>query len=192
MEQEKNDLLLDDLFESKASFDNLIMEMQDLGINYPYDDTILLAEGSYSNAFNAISRMNGYTEENNFLYEENIDFFEHEIGIVIRGIVLYGISIIAFKLFSKVLSSKQINEMVYLLVGALFGSINMGIIFNNVNQHRNGTKESRDLLNRLNTLKEDYKKDKELATNEIDSLSSLNRNLMREIEKFKEKLYIKR
>ena len=116
MEQEKNDLLLDDLFESKASFDNLIMEMQDLGINYPYDDTILLAEGSYSNAFNAISRMNGYTEEYNFLYEENIDFFEHEIGIVIRGIVLYGISIIAFKLFSKVLSSKQINEMIYLLI----------------------------------------------------------------------------
>lgn len=192
MEQEKNDLLLDDLFESKASFDNLIMEMQDLGINYPYDDIILLAEGSYSNAFNAISRMNGYTEEYNFLYEENIDFFEHEIGIVIRGIVLYGISIIAFKLFSKVLSSKQINEMIYLLVGVLFGSINMGIIYNNVNQYRNGTKESRDLLNRLTTLKEDYKKDKELATNEIDSLFSLNRNLMKEIENFKEKQYIKK
>lgn len=192
MEQEKNDMLQNDLFEAKASFDYLISEMKEKGINFPYEETITLVEASYSNGFNAISRMNDYTSEYNFLYEENSEFFDHEAGIIIRGIVLYGITIIALKLFSKVLSAKQINEMWYLLIGALLGSVNTGMIFNGINQHRNGSKESRDLMNRLATLKEDYKKDYEIATDEIDFLFSINRNLWKILDGNKEKQIIKK
>ena len=71
MEQEKNDLLLNDLFEAHGGFDNLINEMKDAGIEFPYDDTITMEEASYSNAFNAISRMNDYVSEYTFLTEEN-------------------------------------------------------------------------------------------------------------------------
>jgi len=191
MEQEKNDLLLNDLFEAHGSFENLIQEMKDKKIEFPYEETIKIEDDSYHKAYNAISRMNGYTEEYNYLYEENGEFFEHEAGIVFKGILLYGVTIIALNLFAKTLSSKQINDIVYLLIGALMGSINTGIIYNNLNSYRNGTKESRDLLNRLATLKEDYKEDYRLAMNEIDTLFSLNRNLWRELEERSEKQLIK-
>ena len=192
MEQEKNDLLLNDLFEAHGGFDNLINEMKDAGIEFPYDDTITMEEASYSNAFNAISRMNDYVSEYTFLTEENTEFFDHEAGIIIKGILLYGVTIIALKLFSKTLSAQKINEIWYLLVGALLGSVNTGIIFNNINNYRYGTKDSRDLLNRLATLKEDYKKDYDIAYNEIDCMFSLNRNLWKELDKNKAKQFIKK
>ena len=192
MEQEKNDLLLDDLFEAKGSFDNLINEMKDLGIVFPYEDTIKIEEASYMNAFNALSRMNEYTTEYNYLYEENTEFFDHEAGIILKGVLLYGVTIIALKLFSKVLSAQKINEMVYLIVGMLLGSINTGIIFNNLNNFRNGTKESRELLNRLATLKESYKEDCSIAMNEIDCLYSLNRNLWKELDSHRAKQFTKK
>lgn len=192
MEQEKNDLLLNDLFEAHGGFDNLINEMKDAGIEFPYDDTITMEEASYSNAFNAISRMNDYVSEYTFLTEENTEFFDHEAGIIIKGILLYGVTIIALKLFSKTLSAQKINEIWYLLVGALLGSVNTGIIFNNINNYRYGTKDSRDLLNRLATLKENYKKDYDLALNEIDSMFSLNRNLWKELDNHKAKQFIKK
>lgn len=192
MEQEKNDLLLNDLFEAHGGFDNLINEMKDAGIEFPYDDTITMEEASYSNAFNAISRMNDYVSEYTFLTEENTEFFDHEASIIIKGILLYGVTIIALKLFSKTLSAQKINEIWYLLVGALLGSVNTGIIFNNINNYRYGTKESRDLLNRLATLKENYKKDYDLAFNEVDSMFSLNRNLWKELDNYKAKQFIKK
>ena len=192
MEQEKNDLLLNDLFEAHGGFDNLINEMKDAGIEFPYDDTITMEEASYSNAFNAISRMNDYVSEYTFLTEENTEFFDHEASIIIKGILLYGVTIIALKLFSKTLSAQKINEIWYLLVGAILGSVNTGIIFNNINNYRYGTKESRDLLNRLATLKENYKKDYDLAFNEVDSMFSLNRNLWKELDNHKAKQFIKK
>ncbi len=192
MEQEKNDLLLNDLFEAHGSFDNLINEMKDAGIVFPYEDTITMEEASYTNAFNAISRMNDYVSEYTFLTEENEEFFDHEAGIILKGILLYGVTIIALKLFSKTLSAQKINEIWYLLVGALLGSVNTGIIFNNINNYRNSSKESRDLLNRLATLKEDYKKDYDIAYNEIDCMFSLNRNLWKELDKNKAKQFIKK
>ena len=185
MEQEKNDLLLNDLFEVKGSIDNLIQEMQDLGIVYPYEDVILDKETRYANAYNAISRINGYTEEYNFLMEDNIEFFEEEIGIYAKYILLYCASIIIIKLFSKTLSANQINEIWYGLLGLLLGSVNMGIINKNVNNHRYGTKDSRELMNRLSTLKENYKKDYSLAYNEVQELFNTNRKLWKEIDKGK-------
>ena len=191
MEQERNDLLLNDLFEAHGGFDNLINEMKDLGISFPYEDTIRIEEASYTNAYNAISRMNEYTTEYNYLYEENGEYFDHEAGIILKGVLLYGVTIIALKLFSKVLSAQKINEMVYLIVGMLLGSINTGMIFNNLNNFRNGTKESRDLLNRLATLRENYKEDYNTAMNEIDCLFSLNRNLWKELDSYKAKVLLK-
>ena len=192
MEQEKNDMLLNDLFEAKGSFDNLIEEMKDKNITFPYDDTIKLEETSYSKAFNAISRMNNYTEEYNYLIDANEDFYEKEAYIIVRGILLYGVTIVALKLFSKTLSSKQISDMWYMLIGVLLGSINTGIIYNNINNYRYGDKDNREFVNRISLLKESYKEDYHIAMNEIDCLFSLNRNLWKELDNEKEKQFIKK
>lgn len=192
MEQEKNDLLQNDLFEVNGSIDILIQEMQNLGIEYPYDELVNNKEISYAKAYNAISRMNNYLQEYNYLKEENTEFFEEEISIYIKHTILYALSIILIKVFSKTLSAKEINEIWYGLVGLLLGSVNMGIINSSINDHRNGTKDSRDLINRLTTLKENYKEDYQLAYKEIQSLFAINRILWKEIDKKSEKVLTKK
>lgn len=192
MEQEKNDLLQNDLFEVNGSIDILIQEMQNLGIEYPYDELVNNKEISYAKAYNAISRMNNYLQEYNYLKEENTEFFEEEISIYIKHTILYALSIILIKVFSKTLSAKEISEIWYGLVGLLLGSVNMGIINSSINDHRNGTKDSRDLINRLTTLKENYKEDYQLAYKEIQSLFATNRILWKEIDKKSEKVLTKK
>ena len=192
MEQEKNDLLQNDLFEVNGSIDILIQEMQNLGIEYPYDELVNNKEISYAKAYNAISRMNNYLQEYNYLKEENTEFFEEEISIYIKHTILYALSIILIKVFSKTLSAKEISEIWYGLVGLLLGSVNMGIINSSINDHRNGTKDSRDLINRLKTLKENYKEDYQLAYKEIQSLFATNRILWKEIDKKSEKVLTKK
>ena len=188
MDQEKNDMLRDDLLEAKASFDNLIMEMQEKNINFPYENVIKMTEVSYANSYNAITRMTEYTRDYEFLTEANEDFFEDEARIIIGGVLMYIITFFALRIFGKILSSKQINEIIYMLVGVLFGSINTGFIYSNINYHRNESKDSRELINRLKTLKEDYKKDYQTAYNEIESINSLNRNLWKELDEYKKKV----
>ncbi len=185
MEQEKNDLLRSDLLEAKASFDCLINDMLNSHIEFPYETVIKLAEYSYHNAFNAITRMNASTKEYNYLVEANIDYFDDEARIIFAGVIMYLITIVVMRLFGKTLSGKQINEMWYLLVGMLLGSINTGIIYSNLNNHRNGSKDSRELINRMKSLKDDYKENYDVATKEIDCLFSLNRNLWDELDRHK-------
>ena len=188
MDQEKNDMLRDDLVEAKASFDILIMELQERNISFPYEDVIKMTETSYAISYNAITRMNEYTRDYVFLTEENEGFFEDEARIIIGGVLMYVITFIALRIFGKILSGKQINEMIYMLTGVLFGSINMGFIYSNVNNHRNESKDSRELINRLKSLKEDYKRDYHIAYNEIENINSLNRNLWKELDEYKKKV----
>jgi len=188
MDQEKNDMLRDDLIEAKASFDNIIMEMQERNIKFPYEDVIKMTETSYANSYNAITRMNEYTKDYEYLIECNEAFFSNEAKIIISGILMYVITFFALRLFGKILSGKQINEIIYMLLGVLLGSINMGFIYGNLNDLRSGSKDSRELINRLKTLKEDYKKDYHTAYNEIESINALNRNLWKEIDEYKEKV----
>ncbi|MBP5683972.1 MAG: hypothetical protein J6X02_01795 [Bacilli bacterium] len=183
MDQEKNDMLRSDLMEAKCMFDNLIFEMQEKSISFPYEEVIKMTEISYANAYNAITRMNDYTKDYEFLNEANEDFYEDEARLIFSGIIMYLISLVVMRIFGKILSGKQINEIYYLLAGFLLGSVNTGIIFNNINEHRYGNKDSREFINRIKTLKDDYKKDYHIAYNEIESINSLNRNLHRELER---------
>ena len=149
MEEEKVDLLLDDLFEAKSFFDNTIKEMKENGIDYSYDEIITGVEANYSMAFNAISRLKGYMEEYNLLMESNADFFEQEISIYAKYAILYVASIIIIKIFAKTLSAKEISEIWFSIIGLVLGSVNMGIIHKNVNNHLYGTKESRELMDKI-------------------------------------------
>ncbi len=192
MEEEKVDLLLDDLFEVKSFFDNTIKEMKENGIDYSYDEIITGVEANYSMAFNAISRLKGYMEEYNLLMESNADFFEQEISIYAKYAILYVASIIIIKIFAKTLSAKEISEIWFAIIGLVLGSVNMGIIHKNVNNHLYGTKESRELMDKISTLKENYKEDYAMAYKAIEQISKELNKLWKDLDKSKEKEYIKK
>lgn len=187
MEEKDNELLLEDLFELKGCFDNTIKEMMEKGIEYSYDEIITNYEANYAQAFNAISRLKGYTEEYHLLMDSNQEFFEQELGIYAKYAILYAVSIIIIKIFSKTLSAQQINEIWYAIIGLILGSVNMGIIHKNVNNHLYGTKESRELMDRISTLKERYKEDYSLAYKTIVEMDKVNHNLWKVLDGIKVK-----
>ena len=182
MEQEKNDRLLDDLMEAKGSFDNLIREMMDSGMEYPYEKVIKMEEASYTKCYNAVTRMNKDIEEYNHLYDENSEYLDGERKIILEYIILYIMSIFVIKILSKTLSHEKLNEIWYMLIGLFLGTGNMALTNSHLNEYRYGDESSRKLRNDLMTLKEDYKENYDIAYKEIELLFSLNRNLWQELD----------
>ena len=176
-----NNYLMDELLEAHVDFGNIIDAMKDNNIIYPYAKVISIEESSYTISFNAISRMIKAYEEYNVLKKSNYDFFDEEAKICIKYIMLYLISIIMIKVFSKTLSSEKINEMWFALVGLVLGSTNASLIYKNLNNYRYGNKENRKLMDDMKTLKEDYDRNFDIARREISYLCSLNRNLEKEL-----------
>ena len=131
-------------------------------------------------------------EEYNLLMESNADFFEQEISIYAKYAILYVASIIIIKIFAKTLSAKEISEIWFSIIGLVLGSVNMGIIHKNVNNHLYGTKESRELMDKLSTLKENYKEDYAMAYKAIEQISKELNKLWKDLDKSKEKEYIKK
>ncbi len=174
-------ILLDELFEAHGCFENIIGEMKERGIEYPYDKVIRIEENSYNISFNAINRMIESFEKQNYLMIENKKFFLEERKLIIKYIMLYIVSIIIIKVFSKTLSSERLNEIWYALIGMALGSVNATIVNKAINNHRYGKKENRELMGNINDYTEIYDENFEIANREVNYILSLNRNLQQEI-----------
>lgn len=177
MNQEINDLLLNELEEAHAYFECLSSNLNDNNLSLSLSDVIKIENNSYKISLDAITKMNDSLVKYEYLKSENIDFFEEETKMIIKYILLYLVSIIMIKVFSKTLTSEKINELWYGMVGILLGSVNTGIIYSNIHQYRYGDKKHRDLINEINALKEEYDENFEIARREISYMISLNRNL---------------
>ena len=177
MNQEINDLLLNDLEEAQAQFDIIVDELKDKNIPYSLKDIVTIENNSYRISLEAIKKMNDSLVKYQALYNANIEFFDGEAKIFIKYVLLYIVSIIMIKVFSKTLSTDKINEMWYGLVGMVLGSANLGMINSNLNSYRYHNKENRELMNEINSLQEEYNNNFDIARREISYMFSLNRNL---------------
>ena len=186
MDEGINNLLLEELFESHGFFENIINEMKDNNVFFPYDRVIPMEEASYNISYDAISKMNDDLKKYNSIVNNNKEFFSGERKIYTKYIMLYIFSIIFIKIFAKTLSLEKIDEMWYALFGIALGSANVGLINRDINNYRYGTKENRKLMNELATLKEDYDENYVIARREISYMYSLNRNLENELPHKKE------
>lgn len=190
MDEGINNILMDELMEAHTDFNNIIQSMKDNSINYRYDEVINMEKNSYTISYNSLTRMNKSLDEYKYFKKNNIDFFDGEIKIYTKYILLYIVSIIMIKVFAKTLSAEKINEIWYALVGIVLGTANAKIINKNINNYRYGNKQNRLLMDDLYTLKEDYDANFEIARKEISYIFSLNRNLKKELLNIK--LYVKK
>ena len=177
MNEEIGELLLSNLEESHAYFNNIIDGLKQDSFLYSIKDLTNLEYNSYNIAYDAITKMNDALMKYNEIRSSNIDFFENEYKMVIKYILLYIISIIIIKIFAKTLSSEKINEIWYAMLGGFLGSINTGIIYSNVHEYRYGKEKNRQIMNEVMRLKEEYDTNFEIARREIEYMMSLNRNL---------------
>ena len=181
MDEGINVILLEELFDAHGSFENIISEMKENGIIYPYDNVIKMEDASYRLCFNSIDKMNESQQKYNYLKEENKDFYTNEKKIGFKYLLLYVTSFIMIKIFSNTLSVHKINEIWYALLGLTLGTVSAGIINRNINEYRYGNKDNRKFMIDLIELQETYDENFEIARREVSYIYSLNRNLLNEL-----------
>ena len=172
--------LIFELEDAHANFEYLISKLSNYESASFIQNVIAIEKRSYDISLDAINKMCDTSIKYNDLYINNIDFFEGEYKMVLKLIMLYIVSIIMIKIFSTTLSSEKLDEMWYGTVGMVLGAANTGLIYNNINHYRYDTKENRELMNEIKSLKEEYDNNFEIATREISYMLSLNRNLSKD------------
>ena len=177
MNQEINEILLSDLEETHFYFENIIDSLKEKNVPYSIEDIVAIEKNSYGISYDAIVKMNDSLIKYREIYFSNIEFFEGKSKLIFKYTLLYIVSILMIRIFSKSLSSEKINEIWYALVGLVLGSVNIGIINSNLNVYQYGNKENRELMNEINSLKEEYDTNFEIARREISYMISLNHNL---------------
>ena len=75
------------------------------------------------------------------------------------------------------MDTSKLNEMLKYGAGLFLGSYNMWLLNKDIQDIRDGDKETRDFLNKLKTIKEEYKKTKAELVFKINCMFDLNSRL---------------
>lgn len=185
MSQETNDYLMENFIDAHNIFLNIIGQMQECNVQYDYDNIKQKEMESYKNINSALVNMGRELQEYKTLMEDNVDFFNEKYNIYLKYISLYIISIIFIRVYHEIFSLDKFNEFWNYLVGLFLGTTYVGLLNKDLNDYQSDTKEKRDLINRLKTLKEEYKENHDKAVNEINYIFSLNDKLWPEAIKGK-------
>ena len=113
------------------------------------------------------------------------ELFNNKKIIYTKYIILCFASIVFVKLYHKIFNPGKFDEFVHYLVGLFLGGTFVGLLNKDLNDNMSDTKEKRDLVNRLKTLKEEYKELHDNAVIIIDIIFSMNDKLWDEIDKSK-------
>ena len=183
--QETIDFLMENLHDAHAIFNTIIHEMQAANIPYEYEFLRQKEQNSYESISNNILKMNSCLYEYDYLKDTNEEFFDYENHIYFKYIILYIVSIVFIRVYHEIFNIERFNEFWHYLVGLFLGSTYIGLLNKDLNEHRGGTKEKRYLINRVKSLKEDYKSSHDNAVVEIDYIFALNDNLWDELDKGK-------
>ena len=187
MNQETNDFLTDNLNDAHNIFLNIIREMQQAKIPYEYEFIRQKEMNSFEMIREILVKMNGEVYEYNNLITDNKDFLDEKYKIYLKYLALYVVSIVFVKTYHAIFGTEKFNELWHYFVGLFLGSTFIGLLNKDVHDYQSNTKEKRDLINRLKTLKEEYKLNHDIVVNEIDYIFALNDNLWDELD-YKKKL----
>ena len=108
---------------------------------------------------------------------------EEETSIYIKYISLYIATILFLRLYHEIFDTSELNDMIKYMVGLFLGSTYIGLLNKDIHDSRSDTKEKRDAINELKTMKEEYQKMHDEAVREIDYIFAVNSNLWDELDK---------
>lgn len=185
MNQETNDFLMENLNDAHHIFKCIIGEMQQKGIPFEYELIKEKEMNSYEIVSNLLVKMDSEVYEYNYLIDNNQEFFNDKYSFYLKYISLYIVSFIFIKMYHEIFTTEKFNELWHYIVGLFLGSTFVGLLNKDINEYQSNTKEKRDLINRLKTLKEEHMENHDKAVNEIDYIFALNDNLWDELENSK-------
>ncbi len=189
MNEETNDFLKENLEEAHSTFHAIISEMKENQIDYPYSVLESMEMNSYHEISDIISKMRYYVLEAKGLREDNSELFDSEYSLYIKYISLYIVSLLFIRLYHEIFDTSKISDMLKYIIGMFLGGTYIGLLNKDINDNRSDTKDKRDLINKLKTMKEEYKDIHDKAVREIDAIFAINGGLwtMLDEEKTKKK-----
>ena len=190
MNEEVNDFLKINLEEAHSIFKGIISEMKDNNVDVDYYELETEEMNCYQNVTSIMNKMDYYIKLTNDLDEDKTEIVNAEYKLYLKYISLYIVSFVFIRVFYEIFDTSKLNEMVKYMVGMFLGSTYIALLNKDIHDNRNDTKEKRDLINKLKTLKEEYQKNHDQAVCEIDGIFALNDTLWDVLyrEKIKNKL----
>ena len=187
MNEETNDFLKENLEEAHTTFQAIISEMKENQIDYPYSVLESMEMNSYHEISDIISKMRYYVLEAKGLREDNSELFDSEYSLYIKYISLYIVSLLFIRLYHEIFDTSKISDMLKYIIGMFLGSTYIGLLNKDINDNRSDTKDKRDLINKLKTMKEEYKDIHDKAVREIDAIFAINGGLWTMLDEEKTK-----
>ena len=180
MDQETIERLKTDLEEAKGSYDMLIIQMQEEGIEYPYDKLTALVEDSFNTISESLDQMSKDVSRYELLRERNRDYLTRLR--VLKGIS-FGLQLFFWHLIVQ--AGRRASETYLKVVaglGAVLSCIGTQLVSDDIRiKLVDPFKDKQDYDNYME-LKDKLKKAKKVNANDIDTIYSINRNLFEELE----------
>ena len=180
MDQETIERLKTDLEEAKGSYDMLIIQMQEEGIEYPYDKLTALVEDSFNTISESLDQMSKDVSRYELLRERNRDYLTRLR--VLKGIS-FGLQVFFWHLIVQ--AGRRASETYLKVVaglGAVLSCIGTQLVSDDIRiKLVDPFKDKQDYDNYME-LKDKLKKAKKVNANDIDTIYSINRNLFEELE----------
>ena len=187
MNEETNDFLRENLEEAHATFNSILLEMKEKNVVANYYELIDKEEKCYQETFEIVNKMNYFVTKASSLQEEKNELLEAEYGIYIKYFSLYIVSLLFIRAYHEIFDTKDLSDILKYIVGMFLGSAYMILLNKDIHDNRSNTKEKRDLINELKTLKEQYKEAHDKAVCEIDGIFAFNDTLWDKLDKEKVK-----
>lgn len=187
MNKETNEHLEECLEEAHSTFKNIIEEMKEKNIDYDYYEEAIEEEAIFRDVSNKMEKLRNYVAEVECLHDNHIEMISDETILCVKYLSLYAVSLLFIKVFHTIFDTRDLNEMVKYGVGMFLGSTYMGLLGKDIYDNRNGTKERRDLINKLKTIREEYKTIHDDVVFNIDKIFKKNDNLWTVLDRENEK-----
>ena len=183
MNQEINQFIEQNLLDAHNIFHHIIREMKHANIKYPYDELIQKEQESYEIVRNDLRQMQSKTDELNSYKEFCNELSNDKFKLYLKYFSLYLVSLVFMKIFYEIYNTEDFSKFYNYVVGLLLGSVYAGLLNKDINDLNANDKDTRDLLNRIKTLKEEYKECHDNAVIEINYIFAVNGNLWEELDK---------
>ena len=177
MNEETNEFLKENLIEAHFYFKYLINEMKNNNIPFEYEIIESMEQNSFNEINNRINKMAYFVLVSENLKEDNKELFHRQYSLYLKYISLYIVSMVFIRLYYEIFDMSKLNEMLKYMVGMFLGSTYIGLLNKDLYDNQNDTKEKRDTINRLKTMREEYKKNHDEVVHEIDNIFSINSSL---------------
>lgn len=177
-----NEYLQECLDEAHASFIDIISEMKSNHMVYDYDADIEEEALRFREATNKLEKLRYLVGDVNRLSDDHIELISDDVIIFVKYMALYAVTFLFLRGLSSIFDTSKMDDMIKYGAGLFLGSTYVGLLSKDIYDNRHGTKERRELINRLKTLKEEYQTCHDDLVIVIDQMFDKNTSLIHDIE----------